>query len=409
MPPISNRLKGALIAAFGIVCVSPDAMLMRLIVQKTGASNQLVVFWKSLSKIVGILTLISWSKGWRAALEGARRGPRFLLAASAVQACIDLGFTNMILLTSVARAMLFYSLNPLYAAVLGRLFLRDTLEWRTVAALLAAGVAIVLIFIPEIAADSSNGNDEETAQSDVGDVIAVFTGFSLATYICCVRAAHQHDPDIYMMPAASGGSLIAASIAAMSLATGLFNHNSGTDDDPTNHSPFFPQQSPALFFFLIFVDGLCVAIMLVCLTLAPRFCSAAEVSLITLLETPLGPLLVFAVLGEQPGKWTAIGGVLLLCTLVAHELKSVGTADPSSEKQDEEEAKLSVSLDQQGRGAAHGSSEAPRSSSDDAEDWRREAGMVELSGVVSEIIPGFHSKQTNKQTVAVSEPVPSTI
>jgi hypothetical protein len=47
--------------------------------------------------------------------------------------------------------------------------------------------------------------------------------------------------------------------------------------------------------------------------------SGAEVSLITLLETILGPFFIFLWFGETPGPWTLAGGALLFATLVLHE------------------------------------------------------------------------------------------
>ena len=347
-----SRLRGALIAIFGVVCVSPSATLMRLIVARTGASNNLLVFYKSLIKIFLILGVIVWSKGFKEAYRGACRGPKFVLLASAAQACIDLGFSNMILLTTVARAMLFYSLNPLFAAVVGRLLLKDELRWRTVAALAGAAVAISLIFIPQILFASGGGGgggatsgseDAEEAQSDLGDFIAVGTGFAMAMYITVVRAAHRSDPEIYMVPAASGGSILAACITGASLAAGVVEVTStsnvddngggdstndddvdGSDSSGSDSSPFLPAAAASEFWGLIFVDAACVAVMLVCLTLAPRSLSGAEVSLITLLETVLGPVMVFVALGEAPAVWTAAGGALLLCTLVLHECAQAG-------------------------------------------------------------------------------------
>ena len=84
-----SRLRGALIAIFGVVCVSPDATLMRLIVARTGASNNLLVFYKSLIKIFLILGVIVWSKGFKEAYRGACRGPKFVLLASAAQALLE--------------------------------------------------------------------------------------------------------------------------------------------------------------------------------------------------------------------------------------------------------------------------------------------------------------------------------
>jgi drug/metabolite transporter (DMT)-like permease len=54
------------------------------------------------------------------------------------------------------------------------------------------------------------------------------------------------------------------------------------------------------------------------ITHGPKFISAAEVSLIMLLETVLGPLWVWLVLAEQPGQQTFMGGGLVITAIVVN-------------------------------------------------------------------------------------------
>jgi drug/metabolite transporter (DMT)-like permease len=55
--------------------------------------------------------------------------------------------------------------------------------------------------------------------------------------------------------------------------------------------------------------------------LGPRYLPAPEVSMITLLEVILGPLLVWAVIGENPGQMTLIGGTVIVATVSLHALR----------------------------------------------------------------------------------------
>jgi drug/metabolite transporter (DMT)-like permease len=48
----------------------------------------------------------------------------------------------------------------------------------------------------------------------------------------------------------------------------------------------------------------------------PRYIPASEVGLLLLLESILGPVWVWLVLGEQPGNSTLLGGVIVISTLV---------------------------------------------------------------------------------------------
>ena len=59
-------------------------------------------------------------------------------------------------------------------------------------------------------------------------------------------------------------------------------------------------------------------IPLVLMTVVPKLIPAAEVSLIMLLETFLGPFWVWLVIGERPPGETLIGGAVLIGTLAVH-------------------------------------------------------------------------------------------
>lgn len=56
------------------------------------------------------------------------------------------------------------------------------------------------------------------------------------------------------------------------------------------------------------------------LTLGPRYISAAEVSLLILLESVLAPLLVWAAIGEDPGPWALVGGSVVIGALLLSNL-----------------------------------------------------------------------------------------
>jgi len=66
---------------------------------------------------------------------------------------------------------------------------------------------------------------------------------------------------------------------------------------------------------------------------APKLIPAAEVSLIMLLETFLGPFWVWLVIGQRPAVATVLGGGVLVGTLILHALagrrtRSAGVITP---------------------------------------------------------------------------------
>ena len=59
------------------------------------------------------------------------------------------------------------------------------------------------------------------------------------------------------------------------------------------------------------------------ITLGPRYLPAPEVGLILLLETVLGPYLVWLALGEDPGARALLGGAIVIGVLVLHSALSL--------------------------------------------------------------------------------------
>jgi len=77
------------------------------------------------------------------------------------------------------------------------------------------------------------------------------------------------------------------------------------------------------FFGIVAADGALFGPFLLGLAIAPRYISGAEIGLIMLLETFLGPLWVFAAFRQVPHYFTLLGGAVLLCVLVFHELLGI--------------------------------------------------------------------------------------
>jgi drug/metabolite transporter (DMT)-like permease len=71
---------------------------------------------------------------------------------------------------------------------------------------------------------------------------------------------------------------------------------------------------------LILAHGAFISVSTCLLTLGPRYLASAEVALLILLESVLAPLLVWAVVGEDPGSWGIIGGAVVIGALFASNL-----------------------------------------------------------------------------------------
>jgi len=148
-----------------------------------------------------------------------------------------------------------------------------------------------------------------TWRTVAGEVIALGTGAAFASFLICSRHAALHRPNLPMQAATGFGSLLAAALALGVLITSTQ-----------------PVGVPLDALVLIGLDALCVALAYVALALAPKFITAAEVSLIFLGELVLAPMWVYFRFDEVPSSWTFCGGSLLIMTMAAHEVLGIHTA-----------------------------------------------------------------------------------
>ena len=77
------------------------------------------------------------------------------------------------------------------------------------------------------------------------------------------------------------------------------------------------------FWVALFACGLGVAGYNLACTVAPRYLTGAEVSLVLLFESVGGPLWVFVGFGDVPSPWTLASGALLIGALVGHEIAAM--------------------------------------------------------------------------------------
>ena len=268
--------RGFAMAIVGIVVVSPDSLLVRLIETDVWT----LLFWRGLlsALALGVFLVARHRSATPEILRTIGRldvVAAFLLAASMVL------FVIAIRLTTVANTLVIFATMPLFAAGLGRVFLREAVPRQTWIA-----VATVLAGIAVIFAGSLGGGNP------VGDLSAIGAAFSFAGALVICRRTRAVD----MAPTVALSGLILAVVAAP-LATPLA----------------VDARSLA---YLLVLGALVVPISFVLLVTAPRYLPAPDVALVMLLEAVLGPLWVWLVLAEVPARETFLGGAVILGTLI---------------------------------------------------------------------------------------------
>ena len=273
----STHVKGLLITACGVLIISPDGLLTRLIV----TDHWTMIFWRSVLLSVGMWLLISFvhpNRVWQQ--YKTVKGPGLLMAGAYSLGTIS--FIFAITHTSVANTLIILSTTPLFAAIIGRFLLHEKIQPRTMFAILLVAIGIAVI------ASGSTAQQGRLA----GDLAAILGSFFLACGFSFVRRF----PGISSFAAISTGGLLTA-ILILPLA-----------------APLSVSQADMGYLLIMGLYMLPVATAL--LFLGPRYIPAPEVGLLLLLESILGPVWVWLALGEQPGNSTLLGGVIVLSTLV---------------------------------------------------------------------------------------------
>ena len=284
MPTTSHKTKGVLLCLCGIILLSPDSLLLRLI----GADLWTLAFWRGGLSAVGLAVAVLLMEGRRPGQQQLLRLTRQGVVVAVSFAIANLAFISSIQNTAVANTLVIMSLSPLFAALLSYFFFREPISTGTWLAAVAIFLGLTMVFYGSLATGGV-----------VGDLAALVTSLCVAISLVLMR---EHR-DISMVPALAWSSGLAC-LAALPFA--------------------LPASLSGTALMLMLVLGLIVLpASLTMIGLAPRYLPAPEVSLILRLEALLAPLWVWLVLGEVPSRQTLIGGGIIMATLICLSLYTI--------------------------------------------------------------------------------------
>jgi len=283
------RVAGGVMA--GVVCVSFAAIFIRA----AGAPALSTAAWRL---IVAGAPLLAAALLWRRAELGALSARQWAMTAAAGVA-LALHFGTWIAsleLTSVASSVALVTTQPVWVAILSRLFLREPITGR-----LAAGIALALAGAALI-----GGADVSLDGGALpGDALALAGAVFAAAYFVIGRGARAQLSLLsyvgVVYPAAAAALVLAASFAGQPLAG-------------------FAPRTWLFLLLLGLVPQLCGHSLL---NWALRYLPAPRVSLAILMEPVVATLLAIPLLGERPGPLTVLGAAV---TLGGIYLASTGAA-----------------------------------------------------------------------------------
>jgi drug/metabolite transporter (DMT)-like permease len=276
---------GLLMTLIGVLVITPDALFVRLI----GSDPWTMVFWRGVLVPTAFLIFLWLRFGPAMIRDSLRQAGPVGLGVALCYTGTTIGFMGALHGTTVANTLVILAASPFFAAVLSRVFLGEAIPVQTWAAIAAAFVGIATVV--------SEGLLKPSATADPGgDLMALFAALMLATSFVLIRSRRH----VNMVPATAMGGYLGA-LVAFPLATPL-----AIDMDQA-----------------MLLGVLCLIILPISfglIAIAPRRVPAPEVGLLLLLETVLGPVWVWLIIGETPGPFAVVGGSVVIGALAVHSV-----------------------------------------------------------------------------------------
>jgi drug/metabolite transporter (DMT)-like permease len=280
---------GMLVTFLGVAFFFPDALVVKMI----GSDVMTIAVWRGLAAAGATLAAVAlfdrslWP-GWAALITPVA------LSMVVLQGFGSLFFMASLGATSAANALLILATSPFLAAIFSRIFLHEKVDRAT-------GLAIVAVFggVLVIGSGSIQGGGL------LGDFFALINAVTVAAYYVILRHAKGLR---LIVPIGLGYALTSALAFPFAPMTPLDGYQMALT---------------VLSGGVIFPGGAAL------LQIGPRYLPTPEVSMISMLEIVVGLLLVWWVLGQNPGTAMLIGGTVINVAIMAHEawpLRGLATA-----------------------------------------------------------------------------------
>ncbi|WP_422372237.1 DMT family transporter [Hoeflea sp.] len=245
-----------------------------------------VVAWRSIFAALFLLGFMLWRDGPAGTLRLFRTMGLPGVAVACCFATASISFVVALGYTSVANLLLMQAGVPLIAALLGVVFLRETVDRVTWAAILAVICGIAVMVSDSFAA----------SVSFVGDGLALL----IAVVFAGATVITRRHSGVRMTPAVCTGVLIGA-VVGVTLSASLAV--SGRD-----------------MMLLLLFGALNLGLGMALFVTGARLIPSALAALISTIEPVLGPVWVWLIHAEVPAPRTLAGGALVFAALIGHIL-----------------------------------------------------------------------------------------
>jgi len=274
---LNNHLKGLLIAFFGIVILTPDAVLVRL----ADSNSWTVLFWRGIFFAIGIIVILLLTYRSKAVNELINIGKGGVL----IGILTALGGTSFILAihyTSIAKTLVIISTSPIMVAIISLFMLKEKPEFYTWISMIIVFIGIYIVMAGDSGGMNLMGNFFALASVIIG-------GFSFTLL--------RKYKNVNMVPAMAVNGIVIAFIGFVFADSLVLSSQS---------------------MLYIFASGIVLAVSFSLITIAPQYIPAPEVAMFFPLGTVLGTLIAWIVIKEEPSSNALIGGAIVIITLFTH-------------------------------------------------------------------------------------------
>ncbi|SIS68359.1 DMT family transporter [Neptunomonas antarctica] len=271
-----TRSTGMLYSSIGALLLTPDALVLRWI----SIDHAEVLLWRGAFLTLGF-TMIVLMRHRSKSLSAIRLAGWPGVFCGLFFALNTYFFTQALLHTSAAAAMMIISTAPIFAALIGWFWLQERLSF-------TVGLTIVMTMIG-MAIIVSDGSGENSL---FGNLMAIGSAAFMAVNFNWARRYAPRD------------------ISPGLIFGGVFIFIFGWLGTETMHVR--PEEVGAMFLS----SAIAMPIGFVLLQIAPRYISATEVSLFLLLESIVAPVWVWLVLDEVPSITTLTGSAVVIFALL---------------------------------------------------------------------------------------------
>ena len=274
---LNNHLKGLLIAFFGIVILTPDAVLVRL----ADSDSWTVLFWRGIFFAAGIIIILLITYRSKAVNELINIGKGGVL----IGLLTALGGTSFILAihyTSIAKTLVIISISPIMVAIVSLIMLKEKPALYTWLSMIIVFIGIYIV----MAGDKSGMNLMGNLFALTSVIVGGFSFTLLRKY-----------KNVNMVPAMAVNGIAIAFIGFVFADSLVLSSQS---------------------MLYILASGIVLAVSFSLITIAPQYIPAPEVAMFFPLGTVLGTLMAWIIIKEEPSGNALIGGSIVIITLFCH-------------------------------------------------------------------------------------------